>query len=189
MAICLLGFDWISTAAFLYCIRILIRGSSEKISFRFVIHCSVLCTIYIPLDYIRGSHPVLCFVIQLVMLFFHIKLYYRDKILFAFSSAFCVYVFWELSHLITGLLMFPYIYFFDVKLNTVMSDAIFICIQVLLYFLTVCFFRNKKWGFMRGISKIMRFGIVFICMGLEMVILLLRSLTYDSEDEIGRAHV
>ena len=79
MTICLLGLRFTGTITLLYCIYILIEDMRVGMDLRFVIHCIVLGITYLFLSDVGEVNPILSFILKLVLLFGHIRLYYHNR--------------------------------------------------------------------------------------------------------------
>lgn len=180
MTICLLGLRFASTIALLYCVHIFVKEVNHGIDKRFIIHCIFLGITYLFLSRIGEIRPVFCFVLKLSLLFGHVSLYYRKRNFLVFRRVFIIYALWDFLHFLILLMMFPCVYIWNMKRNSVVADVIFSCIQLVAYILINHIIVKKRM--IQGMSNGAQRGILTCCLVLEFIVLELRSMIYNFKD-------
>lgn len=185
MTICLFELELISTIALLYCVHILIGEMHCKIDIKFVIHGIVGVVLYLLLNRIGEVQPVLSSLLQLILLFLHVRIYYQKKAFSVYRGVFVIYVLWDFLHFITALLIFPCIYLWKMEQNEFAADLLFVGMHIILYILIIFAISKKKQKLIYGLSRNSQMGIVSCCMVLEFAILELRSATFHSREVLS----
>lgn len=185
MIICLLGLRFTGTITLLYCIRISMEKMYIVLDWRFVIHCVVLGIAYLLLSNIGESYPVFGFILKVILLFIHIKFYYKSGKRSDFRGAFILYVLWEFFRFAAVLITFPFIYMCGLNPESIISYGIFWCTLAAIYIVTIFLFKKRKQKLIQGFSRNAQLGIMTCCMVLEFAILEFRSAVYHPEEVLN----